>query len=92
MRMGAPQQAHRNGGRGFIQVGPGSGATFSAICSSAIRRLLFGCRKPKLRDRRKPLGSTCCRSSDRKRAPLTVRTALLPVWLQMQLVLLVEVR
>jgi hypothetical protein len=27
----------------------GLGATFSTICSSAIRRLLFGCRKPKLR-------------------------------------------
>ena len=38
-----------------------------------------GCRKPKLRERRRPLGSTCCSTSHRNSAPSSVRTARLPV-------------
>ena len=46
--------------------------------------LAVGCKKPKLRARRKPLGNTCCMSSQRKVAPLTVRCAVFLVLLSRQ--------
>ena len=73
----APQHGHSKGGRTFIQVCGGMGVSFNTHCSNAISRLLLGCRKPKLRARRKPLGRTCCMSSHKKVAPLTVRVAAL---------------
>lgn len=75
----APQQAHSTGARWRIVAGSEGGANFNNTCSSAIRRLEFGCRKPKLRARRKPLGNTCCRTSHRKCAPQTVRRSARPV-------------
>ena len=56
----APQQVHRIGARCLNHVIAGTGANFSSTCSKAIKRLQLGCRKPKLRARRNPLGSTCC--------------------------------
>ena len=68
----APQQEHRNGARGLTQAHHASiraGSNFSSRCSKAISRLQFGCRNPKLRARRNPLGSTCCNTSHRNCAP-----------------------
>ena len=62
----APQHAHTKGARGFRNGADGTGLNFSSRCSKAIRRLQFGCRKPKLRARRNPLGRTCCSTSQRK--------------------------
>ena len=72
----APQQEHRIGARSFTQAINRPGSNFmsrrdgipmdSTKGSKAIRRLQLGCRKPKLRARRKALGSTCCRTSQRK--------------------------
>ena len=76
----APQQAHSTGGRWRIVAGSEGGVNFNNTCSSAIRRLEFGCRKPKLRARRKPLGNTCCRTSHRKCAPQTVHVRLGRSW------------
>ncbi len=73
--VGAPQQVHSHCGRG-VGVGEQAGCLKTSSRSSAIRRLQFGCKNPKLRARRKPLGSTCCISSHRKAAPLTVRVAI----------------
>ena len=75
----APQHAHRIGARALTQASAGAGANFSSRCSKAIRRLQLGCRKPKLRALRKPLGSTCCSTSHRNCAPDTVRRSSLPV-------------
>ena len=55
----APQQEYRIGGRGRTQADARTGTNFSNICKSAIGRLQFGCRNPKLRARRKPFGKTC---------------------------------
>ena len=52
----APQQVHRIGARSFTQAIHEPGANFSTKCSKAIRRLQLGCRKPKLRARRKSFG------------------------------------
>ena len=46
---------------------------------SRWRCLQLGCAKPKLRERRNPLGKTCCNTSHKKCAPLTVRVVFLPV-------------
>ena len=43
------------------------------------RCLQLGCAKPKLRERRNPLGKTCCNTSHKKCAPLTVRSVFLPL-------------
>lgn len=64
----------------------------SSDCSAATRRCTtcmgspqanrphaVGCRKPKLRARRRPLGNTFCSTSRRKLAPPSVRTPILPV-------------
>jgi hypothetical protein len=48
---------------------------------SRWRCLQLECARPKLRERRNPLGRTCCNTSQRKCAPLTVRFSLLPVLL-----------
>ena len=78
--IGAPQQVHSNCGRG-AGTGALTGSLNTSNLSSAISRLQFGCRKPKLRARRKPLGNTCCISSHKKADPLTVRVAIFLVLL-----------
>ena len=62
----APQHVHRIGARSLIQSDARPGLNFNTPCSKAIRRLQLGCRKPKLRARRKPFGSTCCSTRHRK--------------------------
>ena len=52
--------------------------------NNAIKRLLLGCKKPKLRERLKPLGSTCCSTSHKKVAPLTLRCTVFLVLLSRQ--------
>ena len=81
MRMGASQPVHSKCGRGVAGLIGLIGCLNTSSRSSAIRRLQFGCRKPKLRARRKPLGNTCCMSSHKKVAPLTVRSAIFLVLL-----------
>lgn len=49
--------------------------------SSVIKRLLLACKKPWLRERLTPLASTCCNTSHKKVAPLTVRSAIFLVLL-----------
>ncbi len=75
----APQQAQTMGARSRTHAEARGGTNFSSTCSNAIKRLQFGCRKPKLRARRNPLGSTCCNTSQRKSAPATVRCSIRPV-------------
>jgi hypothetical protein len=72
----APQQVHSIGGRGVVGMGGQPGCLNTNSLSSVIKRLLLGCRKPKLRERRNPLGNTCCNTSHKKVAPLTVRTVI----------------
>ncbi len=69
----APQQAQRMGARGLTHAAAWIEAHLSSTCSKAIKRLQLGCRKPKLRARLNPLGSTCCNTSHRNCAPDTVR-------------------
>jgi hypothetical protein len=68
----------------WVGVGGHKGCLNTSNFSSAISRLLFGCKKPELRARRKPLGNTCCIGSHKKVAPLTVRCGILPVLLSRQ--------
>ena len=90
----APQQWHLSLGRslnagcvdGCADVGmPGvAGAMVPALhpmrnSISRWRCLQLGCSKPKLRERRNPLGKTCCNTSHKKCAPLTVRVVFLPL-------------
>ena len=85
--MGEPQQAHSNWGRGagaVAGVDGHKGSLNTNNLSSEIKRLLLGCKNPELRARRKPLGSTCCNTSHKKVAPLTVRCAVLLVLLSRQ--------
>ena len=49
--------------------------------ASRWRCLQLGWSKPKLRERRNPLGKTCCNTSHKKCTPLTVRVVFLPVLL-----------
>src|ERR1035437_1932148 len=76
----APQHVHRIGARSLNHAKARPGANFSSTCSKAIKRLQLGCRKPKLRARRNPLGSTCCNTSHRKCAPDTVLRSIVPVF------------
>ena len=89
--MGAPQQVHSSWGRGVgVVAGVGGCDGWTPGClntsnfKSAIKRLLLGCKKPKLRVRLKPLGRTCCNISQRKAAPLTVRCTVFWVLLSRQ--------
>ena len=82
--MGAPQQVHSSWGRGAGGVGGAAGCLNTSNFSSAIMRLQLGCRKPKLRARLKPLGSTCCSTSHKKVAPLTLRSTVFWVLLSCQ--------
>ena len=84
MRMGAPQPVNSSCGRGVAGLIGLIGCLNTRNRNSAISRLQFGCKKPKLRALRKPLGSTCCMSSHKKVAPLTVRTIVLLVLLSRQ--------
>jgi hypothetical protein len=65
----APQHEQSIAGRSLRGGVKRLGSNFSKRCSKPIRRLQLACRKPKLRARRKPLGSTCWRISQRKSAP-----------------------
>jgi len=58
----------------------GQGTVAAGLClkRNSHRRwrcLQLGWSRPKLRDRRNPLGSTCCSTSHKKCAPLTVSSA-----------------
>ena len=81
MTIAAPQQRHTSCGR---SVGGAGGALNTSSRSSAISRLLLGCKKPWLRERREPVGNTCCSTSHRKAAPRTVRVIDLPDLLSRQ--------
>ena len=90
----APQHRHRSLGRslkgGCVDAGgrpgvPGAMQADAALGLSPMRNsasrwrcLQLGCAKPKLRERRNPLGKTCCNTSHKKCAPLTVRVVFLP--------------
>ena len=85
--MGEPQQVHSSWGRGVgmvAGVGAPTGCLNTNNFNNAIKRLLFGCKKPKLRARLKPLGSTCCSTSHKKVAPLTLRSVIFLVLLSRQ--------
>ena len=69
----APQDEQSIGGRSLRGGLKRLGSNFSKRCSKAIRRLPLACRRPKLRARRKPLGSTCWRISQRNSAPVSER-------------------
>lgn len=74
-RIGWPQ-THRQAARSGAVGLPADGAARRCrTCSNRIDFALLGCRKPKLRERRKPLGSTCWSTSHRKSAPGSVRSA-----------------
>ena len=75
----APQHVHRIGARCLNKAFACPGANLSSTSNKAIRRLQLGCRKPKSRTRRGPLGSTCCNTSYRKSAPDTVLRSIFPV-------------
>ena len=88
----APQQRHCNLGRslnggcadgGMPAVQDAITLGLSPMRNSARRWRCrqLGWSKPKLRERRNPLGKTCCNTSHKKCAPLTVRVVFLPVWL-----------
>ena len=74
--MGEPQQVHSSWGRAAGGVGGAAGCLNTNNFNSEIKRLLLGCKKPKLRERLKPLGNTCCSTSHKKVAPLTVRSII----------------
>ena len=74
--MRAPQQVHSSCGRAIAGVGALGGGLNTNNFNSEIIRLQFGCKKPKFRERRNPLGSTCCNTSPKKVAPLTVRSII----------------
>lgn len=73
-----PQHAHRTTGRGLGSTG--LSVTLSRSCNSAIVLLALGCKKPKLRARRNPLGKVCCKTNRRNSTPLTVRVSNFPVF------------
>ena len=86
----APQQRHCSLGRslnaGCVDGGmPAWGDAIAAgrnpmrSSTSCWRCLQLGWSRPKLRERRNPLGKTCCNTSHRKCAPPTVRVVFLPV-------------
>lgn len=75
----APQQQQSIGGRSLRGGVKRLRSNFSNSCSKPIRRLQLACRKPKLRARRNPLGSTCWTISQRKSAPARERCSSLPV-------------
>ncbi len=86
----APQQWHCSLGRslnaGGVDVcmparqGPVAlGRSPMRINARRSRCLQLGWSKPKLRERRNPLGKTCCSTSHKKCAPLTVRVVFLPL-------------
>ena len=86
----APQQRHRSFGRslnggcvdGAMPAGQDAvarGPIPMRNRTSRWRCLQFGWSKPKLRDLRNPLGKTCCSTSHRKCAPVTVRVVFLPL-------------
>jgi hypothetical protein len=75
--MAPAQHAHFHGARGVVsEVADGVALSLGRLNTSnfskLISLLLLGCKKPKLRALRKPLGSTC-NTRRRNCAPLTVR-------------------
>jgi hypothetical protein len=73
---GAPQQVHSSCGRGVEILGALRGSLNTSNFNSEIIRLLLGCKNPKLRERRNPLGNTCCNTSQRNAAPRSVRSII----------------
>ena len=55
------------------------GGSLMRNSASRWRCRQLGWSKPKLRERRNPLGKTCCNTSHKKCAPLTVRVVCLPL-------------
>ena len=91
-----PQQRHCSLGRslnggcvdgcadGCMPAGPGTIAPGLRPMRNSANRwrcLQLGWSKPKLRERRNPLGKTCCNTSHKKCAPVTVRVVFLPMLL-----------
>ena len=76
IRIAPPQSRQASAGRGRIAAAARPGLIRNRRCSSWIRRLLLGWRKPKLRARRSPLGRTWRSSRCRKSAPGSVRVCL----------------
>ncbi len=60
--------------RGAAEEPLGSSERGSSVLG--VLGLLLECKKPKLRERRNPWGRTCCNSSHKKAAPLTVRSLI----------------
>jgi len=76
MVMVPPQQGHTNTGRAVRMPVAVGGLSLNRYCSSVINFLLLGCRNPKLRARRNPLGRTWRSSKRRKSAPGSVRVCI----------------
>ena len=55
IRISAPQQAQRIGARGLIHNVARPGSNVNNKCNSVIKRLQFGCKKPKFLARLNPL-------------------------------------
>ena len=66
------------GVQGAMQADAALGLSPMRNSVSRWRCLQLGCRKPKLRERRSPLGKTCGNTSQKKCAALTVRVVYLP--------------
>ena len=64
---------------GAMQADAAPGLSPMRNSASRWRCLHLECAKPKLRERRNPLGKTCCNTSHKKCDPLTVRSVFLPV-------------
>ena len=67
-----------HGAQGAMQADAALGLSAMRNSVSRWRCLQLGCATPKLRERRNPLGKTCCNTSHKKCAPLTVRSVFLP--------------
>ena len=64
---------------GAMQADAALGLSPMRNSASRWRCLQLGWSRPKLRERRNPMGKTFCNTSHKKCAPLTVRSVFLPV-------------
>ena len=73
-------QAQRQVGRsGAGSAGRPGDTRRCSTYNSRMAPALLGCKRPKLREGRSPLGNTCCSTSHKKSASGSVRCAILPV-------------
>ena len=80
MIMVAPQHGQVSVGRGLSGGGVYAGLIGTSTWIRVIKRLQLGCRKPKLRARRKPFGITWRSTSARKSTAGKVRYWSVRVW------------